>query len=208
MLQRYVVSIGLAGLVTFSLLFMMQSLISMPGKQASDTGKSGSLEFVRLKRETATEARKRTLPKKQENKPPPPPPPDFSPASAPDPGAETIAIAMPGMGADIELSGGVNLGSAPADTEATPILRVPAVYPPRASERGIEGWVDIEFTISPIGTVLDPVVIASHPSSIFNRSALRCVKKWKYRPKVVDGVGVPQEGIVTRIQFNLSDLDE
>jgi protein TonB len=205
MLHRYVVSTALAGLVTFALFFMMQSLISMQGKEAADVSKRGSLEFVRLKRESATEARKRTLPEKQENKPPPPPPPDISTARAPRPGTQAVSIAMPNMGAEMDLSGGVTLGSAPADTEASPILRVPPIYPPRAAERGIEGWVDVKFTISPIGAVVDPVVVASHPSSIFNRAALRTIKKWKYRPKIVDGVGVPQEGIETRIQFNITD---
>jgi len=204
MLQRYVVSIGLAVLVTFALFFTMQSLISMQARQATDTSKTSSLDFVRLKRESATEARKRQLPKKEEHKPPPPPP-DFSTNQTPRPGMESVAIAMPGMATDMNLSGGVSLGAAPVDTEATPILRVPPIYPPRAAERGIEGWVDVQFTISPIGAVVDPIVTESHPSSIFDRAALRTVKKWKYRPKVVDGVGVPQEGIRTRIQFNLND---
>ncbi len=205
MLQRYLVSIGLAGFVTFGLLFMMQSLISMQGKEATDTGATPMLEFVRLKRESATEARKRTLPKKKENKPPPPPPPDFATSQAPRPGTESVAIAMPDINTGVDLSGGVTLGTAAADTEATPILRVPPIYPPRAAERGIEGWVDVRFTISPIGAVVDPEVIASHPSSIFNRAALRTIKKWKYRPKVVDGVGVPQTGIETRIEFDLTE---
>ena len=204
MLQRYVVSIGLAVLVTFSLFFTMQSLISMQARQATDTSKTSSLDFVGLKRESATEARKRQLPKKEEHKPPPPPP-DFSTNQTPRPGMESVAIAMSGMATDMNLSGGVSLGAAPVDTEATPILRVPPIYPPRAAERGIEGWVDVQFTISPIGAVVDPIVTESHPSSIFDRAALRTVKKWKYRPKVVDGVGVPQEGIQTRIQFNLND---
>ncbi len=203
MLHRYAVSVGLAGFVTFALFFMMQSLISMQGKGTTDTSKGSSLDFVRLKRESATETRRRVLPQKQENKPPPPP--DLSMAKAPQPGTDTVSIAMPDMGAELQLSGGVTLGTAPADTEATPILRVPPIYPPRAVERGIEGWVDVRFTISPAGAVVDPVVVASHPSSVFNRAALRTIRKWKYRPKVVDGTGVPQHGIQTRILFNLND---
>jgi protein TonB len=204
MLVRYAVSTLLAGMVTFGLFFMMQSLISMQGKGATDISKRGSLEFVRLKRESATETRKRKLPKKQENKPPPPPP-DMSMAKAPRPGGDAVSIAMPDIGAEFDLSGGVDLGAAPADTEATPILRVPPIYPPRANERGIEGWVDLEFTINPTGAVENPIVVASHPSSIFNRAALRAIKKWKYRPKIEDGVGVPQAGIRTRITFDLND---
>ncbi len=204
MLLRYVVSVLLAGFVTFGLFFMMQSLISMQGKGSTDTSKGSALDFVRLKRESATEARKRKLPKKAENKPPPAPP-DLNMSKAPRPGGDTVSIAMPDIGADFELSGGASLGSAPADTEATPILRVPPIYPPRAAERGIEGWVIVEFTIGPSGAVLDPAVIESHPSSIFNRAALRTIRKWKYRPKVEDGEGVPQPGMRTKIDFRLED---
>lgn len=204
MLLRYAVTICLAGFITFGLFFMMQSLISMKEMEVPDISKGGSLDFVRLKRESATESRKRKLPKKEEDKPPPPPP-DLSMAKVPKPGMNTIAIAMPSLGSDVQLSGGVNLGTAPADTEATPILKVPPIYPPRAQERGVEGWVLIEFTISPTGAVVDAFVSKSHPSSIFNRAALRTIRKWKYRPKIVDGVAVSQSGIRTQITFELND---
>ena len=65
--------------------------------------------------------------------------------------------------------------------------------------------MEVEFSISPIGAVVDPFVTAFHPSSIFNRAAIRTIKKWKYRPKIVDGVGVSQPGIQTRIRFDLND---
>ena len=126
MLQRYAVSVGLAGFVTFALFFMMQSLISMQGISVVDSTKRGTLDFVRLKKESATDARKRKLPKKEEDKPPPPPP-NLSMAKALRPGMNTIGIAIPDMSGDLQLSGGVTLGNAPSDSEATPILRVPPI---------------------------------------------------------------------------------
>ena len=64
MLLRYSVTIGLAGFVTFGLFFMMQSLISMEGRQADDLSRNQALDFVRLKRESDTQTRKRKLPEK------------------------------------------------------------------------------------------------------------------------------------------------
>jgi protein TonB len=74
----------------------------------------------------------------------------------------------------------------------------------RASERGIEGWVEVEFTISKTGTVKNPVVMNSHPSSIFDRSALKAIRKWKYNPKIEDGEAVERSGVKVRLKFELN----
>lgn len=205
MLLRFTISLGLAWIVTLGLFFVMESLISMPGRGSSDIIRGGQIEFVRLRRESETQSRKRQMPKKSEKKSEPPPPPSLDMAKAQRPGGTDVAIAIPTMDADLSMAGGLNIGAAPADTEATPVLRVPPIYPARAAERGIEGWVVVEFTITPTGSVKDPVVLDSHPSSIFNRSALRSIRKWKYKPKIVDGNPVERPGIQQKITFELQD---
>jgi protein TonB len=205
MLLRYSITFGLAAFVTFGIFFVMQSLISTEGRQMKDLDRSQALDFVRLKRESATRARRRELPDKAEKKLQPPPLPDLDLSKTQRPDPSGASIALPDMSADFSMAGGLNLGMAPADTEATPILRVPPIYPPRALERGIEGWVLVEFTISPTGAVKDPVIVDSEPSSIFHRAALRSIRKWKYRPKVVDGVSVERPGIRTRLTFEMQE---
>jgi protein TonB len=44
----------------------------------------------------------------------------------------------------------------------------------------------------------------SHPSSIFDRSALKAIRKWKYNPKIEDGEPVERPGIKVRLKFNLT----
>jgi protein TonB len=205
MLLRYAISFPLAALVTFGIFYVMQSLISMEGGPGQDYIRTGAIDFVRLKRESDLQTRKRQLPEKQQKKAEPPPPPDLNMAKAQRPDASGVSIAVPSMNANLSMAGGLNLGAAPADTEATPILRVPPIYPPRAQERGITGWVLVEFTITPTGAVKDPVVVDSEPSSIFNRAALRSIRKWKYKPKIVDGVAVERSGIQTQLTFELED---
>jgi len=205
MALRYAISLGLAVFVTFGLFFMMQSLISMQGRGDADVVRGGTIEFVRLRRESDTQSRNREMPKKQQDKDQPPPPPSLDLAKAQRPSAGGVTIGIPDMSADISMSGGLNIGAAPADTEATPVLRVPPVYPTRAQERGIEGWVVVEFTITPTGAVRDPIVLDSEPSSIFNRAAIRTIRKWKYKPKIVDGTPVEQPGIQQKITFELQD---
>ena len=93
---------------------------------------------------------------------------------------------------------------ASADGDAVPMVRVPPQYPERAQQRGIEGRVLIEFTISKSGSVKDAKVIAYEPSKIFNKAALKAVSPWKYNPKIEDGRAVEQKGQRISIPFTLS----
>ena len=83
-------------------------------------------------------------------------------------------------------------------------MRVAPVYPARALSRGLEGYVDMQFTVTTTGTVKDPVVVFS-TSSLFERAATRAVLKFKYKPRVVDGVPVEVPGVKTRITFQIEE---
>jgi protein TonB len=202
MALRFLTSAVLAGVITMGLFFFMQFLISMGKGQADDVGPGNVIEFVRLKRESDLQLRKRELPKKEEP-PEPPPPPDLQMAAPADSDGSEMAIAAPSVNVDIDIGGGLNMGVAPSDTDATPLVRVSPIYPPRATERGIEGYVVVRYTIAVNGTVKDPEVIDSKPSRIFDRAAIRAVKKWKFKPKIVDGEAVEQPGKVIRFPFEL-----
>ena len=73
----------------------------------------------------------------------------------------------------------------------------------RAAKRRIEGWVKVEFTITKEGKVKDPVVVASQPSSIFNRAALKAIKRWKFKPQIIAGEAYEQRAVQT-LEFKLS----
>ena len=98
------------------------------------------------------------------------------------------------------IAGGMNI----AEGDYLPIVRVAPVYPARALSRGLEGFVDLQFTVTTTGTVKDPIVLQS-TSSLFERAAIRAVLKFKYKPRVVDGVPVEVPGVKTRISFQLED---
>lgn len=77
-------------------------------------------------------------------------------------------------------------------------------YPARARERGTEGWVDLEFTVTRDGTTQDAVVRAAEPAGTFDRAALDAVKRWRYEPRVVGG-NVVEQRVETRLRFRLSE---
>lgn len=201
MMGRYVISIVIGSIVTVSLLFVMQLLI-VTGKQAlTDPRERHKLEFVRVKRNENLNVED-VIPEK------PPKPPETPPETPPqemdniNPDAPTINIAAPDVqaGGDIGGPGGMNI----AEGDYLPIVRVAPVYPARALSRGLEGFVDLSFTVTTTGTVKDPIVIQS-TSSLFERAAIRAVLKFKYKPRVVDGVPVEVPGVKTRISFQLEE---
>src|SRR5207244_409542 len=73
-----------------------------------------------------------------------------------------------------------------------PVKIVPPDYPSRAEERQLEGVVEIDFTINPDGTVGSPKVISETPEGYgFATAAIKSFEKWKFKPKEVNGKGVP-----------------
>jgi protein TonB len=120
-----------------------------------------------------------------------------------DPGAGVGAI-VPVIDPSEALAGGIG-GGGGKDRDVVPLVRIEPEYPMRARQRGIEGWVAIQFTISAAGTVKDPVVIGAHPGTIFNRAALQAVRKWKYNPKIENGVAVERPGQKVTLEFTMEN---
>ena len=201
MIGRYVFSIVTGTLVTLSLLFIMHLLIEFGESAITEEKDRHTLEFVRIKRNESLNTEDYTP-----EKPPKPPevPPEVPPQDMDniDPNAPTINIPPPTVSANVELGGpgGMNI----AEGDYLPIVRVAPVYPARALQRGIEGYVDMSFTVTATGTVKDPIVMFS-TSSLFDRAATRAVLKFKYKPRVVDGVPVEVSGVKTRITFKIEE---
>ena len=89
--------------------------------------------------------------------------------------------------------------------DAQPIVKVRPDYPKRALQRGIEGYVTLQFTVTEKGTVKDPVVVESEPAGIFDRSATQAALKFRYRPKVVDGKPIQVEGVKNKIVYRIEN---
>lgn len=89
--------------------------------------------------------------------------------------------------------------------EYHPLVKVAPVYPRNALRRGIQGYVVVQFDVTEKGRVKKPVVIESKPYGIFDRSAINAVKKFRYRPRIVDGSPVRVEGAQHRIVFSIEE---
>jgi TonB family protein len=74
------------------------------------------------------------------------------------------------------------------------------VYPERALERGIQGWVDVEFTVGTDGSTRDVTVADASNDTYFGREAVTAVQKWRFEPRVFMGRPIEQRAY-TRIRF-------
>lgn len=48
------------------------------------------------------------------------------------------------------------------------------------------------------------IIVLDTTDSCFNRAATKSVEQWQYRPKIIDGVPVKREGVITQIKFQLA----
>jgi protein TonB len=199
----------LAVAVTFVLFLMMQQLVSTDSHFRGELEPMQGIRFGPVDIPEKIVERSRRKP----DKPPPPdrpPPPPRMPLSR----TEHLESRMPQMDIprlDMPLveGQGLYLGQAlqfdgNAEGDVVPIVVIRPMYPREAAIAGTEGWVKVEFTITETGAVKDPRVVDAEPARIFNREAIRAILKWKFKPRVIDGVAVERQATQT-IDFTLEE---
>ncbi|GAB4181729.1 MAG: energy transducer TonB [Wenzhouxiangellaceae bacterium] len=207
---RFLVSAAIAVVVTLGVFYFMYGLISTAGSRPDAGDPPPGIRFGPVDLPDQVTERRRA-------KPPPPPPPKEPP---PPPKMEIAEVQqqvsnlpdldIPNLDLPMTQSGGLYLGGfgavdKNAEGDIIPLVRIQPMYPREAAIRRIEGWVQVEFTITPAGTVKDPRVVESEPPRLFDREAIRAILKWKFKPRVVDGQAVERRATQT-IDFKLENV--
>jgi len=195
--------------VTFSLFLFMHKLISPGGGEHAELDAIAGIRFgpVEIPDEIMTRSRRKP------SKPPPPkdsPPPPKLQISKVDRQVQNIPrMVMPNL--DLPLTGGEGMFignfrqvDRKAEGDIIPVVVIRPMYPREAAISGTQGWVRVEFTITEVGTVKDPRVIEAMPPRVFNREAIRAILKWKFKPRVVEGVAVERRATQV-IDFTLDE---
>ncbi len=198
MILRYFIGLAFGTAFMLLLFWVMWSLVSVP-VDVAEMRQATRVEFTRMRQDT--EAQKKQQEKPQPDKPPPVPEVpqiDFSKGSV----ENNVAQLTPTVDANSAMS--KMKMTAGSDRDIVPLVRINPDYPPRALSRGIQGWVIVQFTISATGTVKDQIVVDSS-NKIFDDAALKAIGRWRYNPKVEEGVAVERKGVQTKLVFQLEN---
>jgi len=203
--MRSLKALTLSILISIGLFYLMHVLISGGNSSIKSVADYAVVEFISLKRDSDVESRSRLLPKEKPIEEKPPNPQLSTPVSnelnikvSSSPLQSALSqfrfSTGPYLGDVKELSGG--------DGDIVPIVRIPPRYPRNAALNGIEGWVELEFTIEKDGTVSDVKVLNAKPRRVFDQAAKQAILRWKFKPRVI--AGKPVERRATQvINFNL-----
>ncbi len=192
--------------VTFGLFIFMHKLISSGEGVNQDLEAISGIRFgpVDIPDDVARRERRKPKPPPPPKEPPPPPKMEVNKQQVVQnmPKIDMPNLDNPMSGGDGMFIGNFGQVDQTEEGDVIPIVRITPVYPRDAALQGLEGWVKVEFTITPAGTVSNPRVIDAEPPRVFNREALRAIIKWKFKPRVVDGVAVERLATQT-LDFSL-----
>jgi protein TonB len=166
--------------------------------EVGDRAEATRIEYTRIRRDTEVVSRRDERVERER----PPPTPEAPRLAFSAGGVENNVAQLTPI---VDARGAMSrmAMSAGSDRDVIPLVRINPDYPQRALARGLEGWVQVQFTITATGIVKDPVVVNAEPKNVFDDAALKAIARWRYTSKVENGVPVERVGVQTRIVFQL-----
>lgn len=194
---RAIFSVFFAAAITFALFSLMTFLIEMNSTKPDDKPAPKIPDFTMP--DVKVEARQ------QARKPEEPPEVDEPPPEVPDQVIDTPDIDMAVNMSQPVAKSGITIGgpgSIATDGEYLPIVKVAATYPRRAAQRGLEGYCTVGYTVTTTGATRDPYEVDC-PQKVFLRSSLKAAMKFKYKPRVIDGVAIEVPNVKNKFTFTM-----
>jgi protein TonB len=139
----------------------------------------------------------------EETKPEPPQDPAIEPTIDPPPMDTDLTLEGTDISSTIRYTpetgalSGVTLGGGGLVQQ----VMIPPTYPRRAIQKEVEGFVDVRFEVNGAGATTNVQVVHANPEGVFEKSAVRAVKRWKYIPD--ENRVAPWPVLTERIRFTL-----
>jgi protein TonB len=127
-----------------------------------------------------------------------PPPPAAN--NAPQSFGDNKEIGMVGTG----ISNTKGPSDAGATTDWLPIEQIKPKMPREAALKGIEGFITFSFDIDENGRVENIKVVDAENRSVFEAEARKAVRKFRYRPRRINGRPVRVVGHSFTVVFKLT----
>lgn len=89
------------------------------------------------------------------------------------------------------------------DEDYLPIKRANPGYPKIAADRNLEGFIVVKFDVDKEGNTENVTTLFSS-DEIFEKTAIKAAKKYKYKPKVVDGEPIKVKDVIVRIELRIA----
>lgn len=203
---RLFLALPLAGALGLALFSFMAWMVDNGHQRSPDNSETLSFNMVMVEQEQEVQRRQRAVPEKPEM-PEPPPEAKTSQSQAEVTPLNSMS-SLPSLDLNTSIDGlAINaptFSDFGSNQQAMPLFRVEPRYPAKALKRGAEGHVIMSFTIDETGRPIDIQVTDANPRRMFEREAMRALKKWKYQPKVVDGKAIAQVGQTVKLEFKLA----
>ncbi|MFA0305998.1 energy transducer TonB [Vibrio splendidus] len=203
---RLFLALPLAGALGLALFSFMAWMVDNGHQRSPDNSETLSFNMVMVEQEQEVQRRQRAVPEKPEM-PEPPPEAKTSQSQAEVTPLNSMS-SLPSLDLNTSVDGlAINaptFSDFGSNQQAMPLYRVEPRYPAKALKRGAEGHVIMSFTIDETGRPVDIQVTDANPRRMFEREAMRALKKWKYQPKVVAGKAIAQVGQTVKLEFKLA----
>ncbi|ALR94837.1 MULTISPECIES: energy transducer TonB [Vibrio] len=203
---RLLLALPASLLISVSLFSFMAWMVDKGNQRAPEASEAVRFDMVMVENEADVQRRQRSVPEQPEP-PQAPEPMDLSQADTQmEPMSQMTPVSALGLNTALEgiAISAPNLKGTMGNQQALPLYRVDPRYPSKALKRRVEGYVIMRFTIDATGRPKDIEVIEAEPERMFEREAIRALKKWKYQPKVEDGVSIEQFGQTAKVEFKLA----
>lgn len=203
---RLLLALPASLLISVSLFSFMAWMVDKGNQRAPEASEAVRFDMVMVESEADVQRRQRSVPEQPEP-PQAPEPMDLSQADTQmEPMSQMTPVSALGLNTALEgiAISAPNLKGTMGNQQALPLYRVDPRYPSKALKRRVEGYVIMRFTIDATGRPKDIEVIEAEPQRMFEREAIRALKKWKYQPKVEDGVSIEQYGQTAKVEFKLA----
>lgn len=193
---RMIIGAALAVPVAIGLFFIMQSLIDTEFEQTES--KARKIADIVVPDKVVETNLKQAKPEKVED--PEEPPPELEPISFDTNMDMNVVNTAPQAKVSLNLTAS---GMSSGDGEYLPIVKVAPIYPRRAQTRGITGYCIVEYTVTTTGAIRDPQAVDCDPPGMFDSASIKAAEKFKYKPRVVDGVAIEVAGVQNKFTYEL-----
>ena len=186
-------------IITMIIFLIIQSLISRSANLDQKEKNPNLVEFIRINQDDNLQERTRQIPEKPPQ-PKRPPQPEIELDDKTPPPVQQFDLDLPDFNLPTDFSGAFlgNINDMGRGTsQLIPLVKIAPRCPSEAAMGGINGSVVLELLVNESGRVDTIKIKQARPSRIFNKEALKAVRRCQFKPKSVDGVTVPQLGLLT-----------